>query len=226
MSNKISLNDITLKTYAKIVSCGKGKRISPLNDLICHEGNIKVPSTTAIFNCSSATDCPSMRKGLCKAAKMGIKCYALKAEYAYRPYALPYRRRQELYWKNISAQNFASEFLLLNSLKLKPFNKIRLNESGDFHSQDCVDKAEKIASILSRFGIKVYCYTSRSDLSFANCKHLIVSGSGFQKKGISNQFSIVKDLKDKPKGFGICCGNCRICNRCSTRGLRTVVMAH
>lgn len=217
---------VSLRAYAKILTAGYGKRNCPLNSLISHEGNLKIPPTTAIFNMSSATDCPSKQKGLCKAAKAGVKCYARKAEYDYRPWVLPYRRRQEAYWKQVTAERFASEFLLLNALKDNPFNKIRFNESGNFHTQQCVDKAEQIAKILSRFGIRVYCYTSRSDLSFISVKHLIISGSGFQKKGITNQFIIVKDLKDRPKGFGVCPMNCKTCSRCSTRGFRTVVKAH
>ncbi|HUT86187.1 MAG TPA: hypothetical protein VMW66_05065, partial [Elusimicrobiales bacterium] len=213
-------------TYAKIVSCGKGKRISPLNDLICHEGNIKVPSTTAIFNFCAATDCPSRKLGLCAASKANVKCYALKSERGYRPYALPYRRRQELYWKSVSAEQFASEFLFINSLKKKPFLALRFGESGDFHTQICVDKAEEIARLLRLHGIITYCYTSRKDLSYKSIKNLIIYGSDFSKKGISGIFKIIKNKKDKPSGYGMCKANCRECNRCMTRGKLTCVMSH
>jgi len=220
------VSQVSLRSYALIFSEGTGKKVSPINSLVGHSGNLKIPSHTAIFNMSSANDCPSKKLGLCKAAKAGVKCYALKAEYEYHPDVLPYRRRQEAYWKSVTANQFVADFLLMNACKVKPFKSIRFNEAGDFHSQKCIDKAERIAMLLSRFGIVCYCYTSRSDLKFTKCKYLIISGSGFKRKGISNQFRIVKDLKDRPKGFGVCKGNCRICDRCLIRGRKTVVMAH
>jgi len=224
VSNNSSI--IPLKVWAKIYTGGKGKKSCYLNQLIIGTGNIKIPSTTAIFNMSSATDCPSKRLGLCKAEKQGCKCYAIKSEYNYRPYVLPFRRQQEAYWKEVNAFEFVSQFLLLNAMKEKPFNALRLNESGDFHSQECVTKAESIALILRRFGIVTYCYTSRSDLDFSKVKHLVISGSGFQKKGITNEFKIVFDISERPKGYGVCKGNCKICKRCSIRGMKTVVKKH
>ena len=195
---------IPLKSFAKIFTFGRGKSYCYLNGLMTETGNIKIPSTTAIFNMSSATDCPSQRLGLCKAAKAGVKCYAKKAEYSYHPFVLPYRRRQESYWKSVRAHEFVSQFLLLNAIKEKPFTALRFNESGDFHSQACVDKAELIAMMLHRFGIRTYCYTSRSDLNFSKIRYLIISGSGFRKAGITNEFTIIFDVKDKPKGYGVC----------------------
>ena len=61
-------------------------------------GNKKLPTTTAIFNMGSATDCPSLKKGLCTAVtEKKVTCYALRPE-NFRPLVLPYRRRQEKYW--------------------------------------------------------------------------------------------------------------------------------
>ena len=87
-------------------------------------------------------------------------------------------------------------------------------------------KAEDIARLLARFGIKVYCYTSRKDLNFSKCKNLIVSGSGFMKNGIKNIFKIVKKESDRPKGYGVCAGDCRVCDRCRVRGKLTAVVKH
>lgn len=221
----ITCATLPLKSFAKLWTLGTGKLFTPLSHLVS-TGNTKLPRTTCIFNMSSATDCPARKLGLCKAEAMGIKCYALKGEYEYRPNVLPYRRQQGKYWKSVTAKQFVSQFILMNALKEVPYTKIRLNEAGDFHSQKCVDKAEEIAKMLRRFGIRVYCYTSRDDLNFSKCRHLIVSGSGFMKEGISNEFRIVYDLKDKPKGYGVCSGDCRVCNRCTMRNLRTVVKKH
>lgn len=217
---------IPLSSYAKILTAGIGKNFCELNSLIS-EGNTKLPSTTAIFNMSSATDCPSLKLGLCKAYVNGKHiCYAKKAEYDYHPKVLPYRRKQEKFWLKVTAEEFVSQFLLINALKVKPFKAIRFNEAGDFHSQKCVNKVEKIAALLKRYGIVTYGYTSRSDLDFSSVKNMIVSGSGFTKEGITNEFKIVTKLKDKPKGYGVCAGDCKICTRCHSRGLKTVVMVH
>jgi len=197
----------------------------PLYDLIAKRGNKKLPSSTAIFNMHPAHNCIAKKLGLCKAAEQGAKCYAFKAEYLY-PNVLPYRKRQEKFWKKISAEKFANQFMAINAVKRKKFTMLRLSESGDFFDQTSVDKAEEIAKRLNTSNIKMYTYTSRSDLNFSKCENLIVVGSGFMKKGLAGQFNIVKNLKNRPKGFGICPMNCRKCNRCSTRGMKTIVKAH
>ena len=63
-------------------------------------------------------------------------------------------------------------------------------------------------------------------INFSKVKHLIVSGSNFQKAGIPNTFKMVEDLKDKPKGWSVCSGDCRICDKCSKRGNKIVVKRH
>jgi len=190
-------------------------------------GNIKIPTSTAIFNMSSATDCPSKRLGLCAAEKAGVKCYARKSECAARPGVLPYRRRQEKYWKTVSASNFALDFLAIQATKCRqPYTALRFNEAGDFHGQECVEKADNIARILSDFGIVVYCYTSRSDLDYSNVKSLVVMGSGFRKDGISSEFRIIAKDEEKPKGYGLCPMDCKKCTRCHKRGMLTAVRAH
>jgi hypothetical protein len=195
-------------------------------------GNIKVPSTTCIFNMGSATDCPSLSLGLCKATipdgKGGFKsiCYASKSEKSYRPDVLPYRRRQEEFWKSVSPEQWSAQFLLINSIRKNKFDKVRFNESGDFWSQDCVRKAESIARILFKFGITCYCYTSRSDLDFSNVRKLIINGSSFKKKGIINEFVMVRKGEVPPKGYGKCASDCKVCNRCSIRGKKTYVLEH
>ena len=190
-------------------------------------GNTKIPSSTAIFNMSSATDCPSLRLGLCAAVKAGVKCYAKKSEVACRPQVLPYRRKQENYWKRIDAGKFALDFLAINATKVQnPYTALRFNEAGDFHSQECLDKADSIARILSDFGVVTYCYTSRSDLDFSKVKSLVVMGSGFRKDGIKSEFKIIPKGTKKPKGYGLCPMDCNICTRCHVKGMKTAVMAH
>jgi hypothetical protein len=221
-------SDMSLKSFAKLLTFGKGKDYFLLNKLI-QSGNTKLPHTTAIFNMGPANGCPSFARGLCRAFSPDGKhiCYAKKAETSRTPEVLPYRQKQARFWDKITAEEFASQFLAINSLRELPWNKLRLNESGDFYSQACVDKAEKIAMYLARGGVKVYCYTHRSDLDYSNTRHLIISGSNFQKEGISNCFMIVEDVKkDKPKGWSICPMDCKICDKCSTRGYKVVVKRH
>jgi hypothetical protein len=225
MENVIKVSEIKTTSTKELAMLYRVNNKIPLADVLGDEGNHKIPASTAIFNMSSARDCSSLKLGLCKAQKQNAKCYAFKAEVMY-PQVLPFRIRQGKFWDKVTAEDFAFQFLMLNVTKKSSFLRLRFNESGDFKSQACVDKAEKIARILKRSGIKTYCYTSRNDLNFTQCRDLVVTGSGFMKKGISSQFSIVKDLKDRPAKFGICPMNCRVCNRCSTKGLKTVVRSH
>jgi hypothetical protein len=200
----------------------------PLRPILGKEGNKKIPNTTAIFNMASAHKCPAKKLGLCKAAKAGVKCYALKSEVGSRPYTQPYRERQMDFWLKTSAQEFALQFLLINALRKKThtFNALRFNEAGDFHSQECVDKAEKIARILKPYGIVCYCYTSRDDLDYHRVEALRISGSGFKKDGVVNVFQIIESKEDKPKGYGLCPMDCRSCTRCLKAGMKTAALKH
>jgi len=103
---------------------------------------------------------------------------------------------------------------MINVFRRKPFIALRVNESGDFHSQACVDKVEKIARILKRNGIKTYMYTSRSDLDFSKVRDAVIHGSGFTKPGIKGIFKIIPNKKAKVKGFSLCKGDCGICGLC------------
>ena len=219
------LHKLQLNTFKGMVSLKYTPKDLPLYWLLGDEGNIKIPVTTAIFNMSSAKNCPSMKLGLCKAEKQGAHCYARKAEYMYPP-TLPYRNRQGKLWGKISAKEFAFQFLVVNAYKKNPFNKLRLNESGDFYNQDSVNKAEKIARILKKYGVITYCYTSRDDLDFSKVWALRVSGSGFKKEGIVNVFKIINNKKDRPRGYAMCGMSCKICDRCSRAGLMTCVVRH
>ncbi len=223
----IPCSGISLKTFGIIVTHGKGRNFCPLAQHIA-TGNIKLPRTTAIFNMGPATHCPSLAKGLCKAFSPKGKhiCYAMKAERLY-PNNLPYRLAQMKFWKDVTAEDFASQFLLINALKYRQWTRLRLNEAGDFFSQKCLDKANRIAMILARFGIKTYCYTHRSDLDYSKVKHLIVSSSNFEDKNIPNAFRMVENVKrERPMGWSICKGDCRVCDLCSKRGSKVVIKKH
>jgi hypothetical protein len=220
-------SDMPLKSFAKIFTYGLGKDFCPLSKLIS-TGNNKLPNTTVIFNFSSAHNCPSLKLGLCRAYDPNGKhiCYARKSERGLYPAVEPRRNKQEEYWLGCTAEEFASQIILMNSLKELPWTHLRFSEAGDFHSQECVDKAEKIAMYLKRCGIITYGYTCRIDLDYSKVKHLIVSGTGFKTEGVSNIFTMVEDIKDRSKGWGVCCGDCSVCNRCMVRGNQTVIKRH
>jgi len=185
------------------------------DDLEMSRGNTKLPKTTAIFNLSSATDCPSRKLGLCKLCG---KCYALKAERQYKQ-VKPYRDRQEKYWKYSNASAFAVTFRnAIVKMRKKPTH-IRFNEAGDFHSQECVDKMEDIARMLKHDGTTCYVYTARQDLDFSKCKALTINGSGFRPTPEDNIFQAVEEL---PVGELHCAGNCRKCTLCTEKKSRTI----
>ena len=212
-----------MRSWGKILTSNK---FCPLKNLIT-SGNTKLPRTTGIFNMSSAHDCSSRKLGLCKACQQGANCYALRAETEMRKAVLPFRRRQEKFWKSVSAKDFVSQFVLINSMREKPFSAIRINESGDFHTQNCVDKLEEITMRLRRFGVRVYLYTSRSDLNFSKIRHAIITGSNFKKAGITNTFRIVRDVKkERQKGESVCKGDCRVCKLCLLHNMKIVVRRH
>jgi hypothetical protein len=225
MENKM----FDIKTLAKTARRIKKKGPIALQSLI-QAGNKKLPRSTAIFNMSSTYECSSLKLGYCQAVikengKNKLVCYARKAEKMY-PQVLPYRRRQEKFWKETSAIEWATQFLFINALKRKPFEKIRFNEAGDFHDQSCVDKVEEIAKILAKYGVRVYCYTARKDLDYSNVKHFVINASGFEHKDLSNDFRMVKSESEVPDGYQICGQDCNVCSRCSVSGSKNVVVQH
>lgn len=212
-------------------------------------GNTKLPKTTAIFNMGPATDCPSASLGLCELRKncklkSGCKdvCYALKAEKMYKA-CKPYRTRQQQYWLNVTAETFATEFIqIYERKKIKP-TLLRFNESGDFFTQNCVDKVYKIARLIyEAVGVRTYLYTHRRDLVFyavhtdiGKKPYLNILGSGANFPNLSKLYIAVpadrferlkQDSKHhnyKVSGTGelwnhhyFCPGDCKKCNLCSS----------
>jgi hypothetical protein len=189
-------------------------------------GNSKLPITTAIFNMTTASECPSDKLGLCAACIEGKNwCYARKAENTY-PTVKPYRTRQAAYWDACSVLDFVHDILAATKKLRRPINALRFNESGDFRTQDDVTKADAIAAHLSDYGITTYMYTSRSDLDFSNVRYLKIQGSGFHKQGLAGTFKIVQTEAEVPENYGTCPGDCTACKRCQVFGLNTAVILH
>ena len=195
-------------------------------------GNTKLPKTTVIFNMGPAKTCPSKKLGLCE---LSAKCYALKAERLYKQ-VLPYRECQQEYWINVTAEQFAYEFIQIwRSKKIKPTH-LRFNESGDFHTQDCYNKAEKISQILLQaLEIQSYTYTHRTDLkysNFNNALNLLKSGTKHNDYLSASYVAVKTDVyaekiqlyinqkvyppTRRENNIYICPGSCKVCALCAT----------
>jgi len=179
-------------------------------------GNKKIGNDTLIINMNSATDCPSRAKGLCKVAD---KCYAMKAERCY-PQVLPYRREQESYWDDTSAEDIANDLRDIIKRKRNQIKYIRFSEAGDFKGQGDVDKMKDIASRIN--SLLFYGYTARNDLNYGDLpSNMIVNGSGFR---VSNAFTAVPRILEEHTS---CPGDCRECNLCKeARGIDIKVLYH
>ena len=193
-------------------------------------GNRKIPTTTMIFNMGSATTCPSDKLGICPMGGMNGdgSCYALKAECGIYPATLPYRHRQENMWLNSSAEEIAEA--ITSIIKRRPYIKsIRVNESGDFHSMDCVKKLSKIASLVK---VPVYSYTHRTDLfteSVTNKLHKNLTMNFSEKMSFThkhNEFRVEDTVDSSTKSIP-CAMDCKVCSLCVTRkGLTVTVPKH
>ena len=208
------------------------------NDLEVSIGNRKIGNDTLIFNMGSATDCPSLKLGYCK---LGKKCYAFKAERLY-PNAKPYRDRQAKYWLNTSAHDIALDiFGLLQKYKMAAsrIKYIRLNESGDFYSQECIEKLSKVVNILSGSKFKhitFYTYTARKDLDFKDAEFLVKGSSNDAgnngkciarpKPELDKQGTFTHGMfYYKEEHFALCEGDCRTCMTCKRKNDINIVFA-
>ena len=191
-------------------------------------GNLKIGTDTLIFNMGSAENCPSAKLGLCKIPK----CYAKKAERRFPKTALPYRNEQEAFWLDNDAftiaENIQGAFMRHKKLKY-----VRVNESGDFHSRECLNKLINVAKMLPQ--IKFYTYTHRKDLIDSRTwaklpKNLVINTSNFTRKNL-NSFNGVGTVKvhrladfTKVKahiiraGYDYAChGDCSACSLCKVK---------
>ncbi len=204
-------------------------------------GNLKIGKDTVILNMGSAETCPSRLRGFCK---LGNKCYARRAEHQY-PRVLPYRNRQEHYWLNNSTANILHDFSLIAEKHKVVWSRIkylRLNESGDFHSQKCITKLDYIAGYLkASWGITTYTYTAREDLDFSKTINFIVKGSsnavGNNGKCIAKDKSIIRhrflaarpscnrQVRFENKTFTICPTDCSKCMLCKEKNDINIVFA-
>lgn len=176
-------------------------------------GNNKLPDTTLIFNMGSAERCPSRALGICETVNSGIKCYALKAEQQYKKNVPNYRNRQEIAWKESTAEQIATLFSDAIKRRKKKTKHIRFNESGDFWSQEDINKLNYIAERMKKeHGITTYGYSARRDLDFSSAKFSI-KGSGWNPNN-NGSTCVVNSDQDIPKDYVKCPGSCKSCSTC------------
>jgi hypothetical protein len=192
-------------------------------NLECVRGNAKIAADTLIFNMGPAFCCPSYITHQCSLCNkldpiLGPQsgCYARHPE-VHRPRALTYRQRQAHYWINTPHSIISQDFIDLIQRKRVVIEYLRWNESGDFHSQDCVDKLIKIsARVYGLTGVKSYLYTARQDLDYSdlspNNLALTIKGSGWD--GPNGRTTVYLPWESCPDGYHDCPGNCRVCNVC------------
>jgi len=186
--------------------------------LKCSVGNLKIGKDTVILNITSATDCESLKRGLCQVPEG--KCYALRAEKQYPP-VLPYRRKQTRIWDSLTAEEIAEDVKAIAQRPHEvPIRYLRMQEAGDFRDQADVNKTSRLADLL-RGIVTVYTYTARRDLDYRNISsNLIVNGSGFM---VSNNCKVVGKLeKGVPACRGIKGGGCYGCTLCKTKGGKVI----
>lgn len=191
-------------------------------------GNTKVPFP--IVNFCAARECPSRKLGMCQCAD---RCYADKAERVY-PGCLPFRRRQEEWWRAASVKDVLAEAAAFEADRARRSKRnakvLRFSESGDFQDQAMVDKFALFAMVLIAHGWTVYGYTARRDLDLTP---LLTLGVRINRSfdtdnpnyvANTNRFRVVKE----PTGDNfVCRGDCRLCAVCRNVTGKTVeVVAH
>lgn len=175
-------------------------------------GNLKLPKTTAIFNITSAIDCPAKR--FCPHVK---DCYAVKSEIRY-PKTLAYHRRQTEFFDLLSGEQLGKSFLLDILHRKHAITKFRFSEAGDFRTQSDVDKMTVIAKNIKAAGLLVYGYSARPDLNLDALKEVAtVNGNHFSA---SNRVKIVSQFSNN--GEIQCKADCRLCDACATACGKTI----
>jgi len=176
-------------------------------------GNNKLPF--AVFNMSSAHECEALLRGECKVGKK--KCYAWRDENVHK-FPLPYRRRQEVMWRNHDEYQLAAMFKTWMDGKT---DTLRLNEAGEMRDEYDVMKANKIALFLSYYNMRVYTYSARRSMPWdkLNRDHITIIGSSLE--GLDGQFIMVKDARKalkQARSLGIkamiCPSDCTKCDAC------------
>lgn len=115
-------------------------------------------------------------------------------------------------WSETELYNLLCSYIDASST---PIKYLRLNEAGDFRSQDDITMWNNISKLLhNKYNIKTYCYTCHNDLDFSQAS-FSVNGSR-SDINCTRHFICVDNqtFLSLPKGAVTCEGNCRICKLC------------
>lgn len=179
-------------------------------------GNAKLDDNTLIINLTAAINCPSLKLGLCKVSKV---CYALRSEKKY-PYYQPKNLKMEEFFKRASTEDIIDllEAYVL-SHKRKKIKYLRINESGDFKTQEQIQQWSIIADYFkNKYNILTNAFTCRADLDFTQA-HFIVNASRPDVKGLTRVFKCISredfdSITTLNTNEYKCKANCRVCNIC------------
>lgn len=185
-------------------------------------GNLKLPTTTAIFNLSPTSNgrkgagfrmvCGEYTRGHCQLPCPRRQCYTIKAERRF-PAVVRHRQNQQRFWARCTPRSFVARF---NGEKRATTGALRFGESGGISTVADIRKIAGIARLLP--GIAVYLYTARIDLwkrGAFDClpDNVCVSGSGFMAH---NRFQWCAKGAVPADAFQ-CPANCRVCDVCTKR---------
>lgn len=184
-------------------------------------GNAKLPKTTLIFNHSCATECPSME--FCPYVK---QCYARRDERLYKAYKARNMRNRD-WFKTASIEDIKELFSLYirEASKNYPIKNVRLNEAGDFESQEAIEKFNIISTWLKEtYNISVYAYSCREDLDFSG-RTFILNSSSDKLNSYDRRFKCTpkKEYALLSKKDVKCYGDCRICRICSQSKYKGII---
>lgn len=190
----------------------RGGRVSLLS-IGC---NRKLGKKIGIFNLPAQKTCPGMTKYCAKV------CYAMKAERCYKSA----REKRIKNWDSSKSDNFVQS--ILSEIKKHKLIRVRIHESGDFYSQEYLDKWTEICTQCP--DVTFLAYTKTFNLFDFSEKpdnmviyYSLDSTSPEQPRDNKNQTCMIfEKKKDIPKGYYKCppvsknhhnyCGeSCNVC---------------
>lgn len=199
-------------------------------DILIARPNSKMGEEVMIINTSSAMNCPSDKRGLCKNSKI---CYAKPLE-TLRKRVFEFHERQGKYFSETSVPDLWED--IENFLKIPTGRKIkylRWNAFGDFKDAEDIHKADMLSeALLIGYGIKSWAYTARKDLEeeFKKCQVLRPLGTYWNGPGgmaiacherdkgsilVANPLAPKADPGEPTEMFMTCPGKCKACGyRC------------
>ena len=185
-------------------------------------GNAKLPKTTCIVNLGTWFNCSGRKEKFCELCE---KCYDKSPEVRFKQRTKD-RLEQEIYWRAVDADTFASELIYKieehNKKTKNKINLIRWAEVGEIRNQEDLEKIVEVSNeVFEYLGIKSYIYTHNKNLNFnIDRPNLTINGSGFM---VDNEYRVVKDKEQEYNNLSDlsnkreCICDCTKCSYCSRK---------